>query len=251
MAARPIFVLAGVGNASGTGGASARAFAKAGYNVALIARRSAHLDKFAGELNTGETQAAAFPVADYNYKEMQTAFRAVRQRWPDTPIRAALFNAAYGVRKPFLEHREEDIDKTMTTNINTAFAFSQEAITAFKDQPLNEQGKRGTLLFQGATASLRGNVTTSSFSATKFALRSLSQSLNKEFGKDNVHVAHVVIDGVIATDNSKSMNGGEWANNLDARLNPESIAKSYLSLVEQDRSAWTWELDLRPAHERW
>ncbi|KAH9961909.1 hypothetical protein BC827DRAFT_1267262 [Russula dissimulans] len=253
MSPRPIFVVAGVGNSSGTGGASARLFAKAGYNIALISRESDSLRKFAAELKTGDTDAAAFPISDYNYKEVQTAFSAVRARWPNADIRAALFNAGYGVWKPFLEITEDEIDRVVDTNVKAAFAFAREAITAFRAQSVHEErgGKRGTLLFTGATASLRGNTTTSAFSAAKFALRSLSQSLNKEFGKENIHVAHVIIDGGIATDMTKSRRGEEWATNRDLSLSPESIAKSYLYLVNQDRSAWTWELDLRPAHEKW
>ena len=133
-------------------------------------------------------QAAAFPIADYNYKEVQAAFRAVRARWPDADIRVALFNTSSPIWKPFLQITEDEIDRVTDTNIKAAFAFAHEAITAFKGQALDERGKRGTLLFTGATASLRGNTTTSAFSAAKFALRSLSQSLNKEFGKENIHV---------------------------------------------------------------
>ena len=133
-------------------------------------------------------QAAAFPITDYNYQEVQKAFRAVRERWPNADVRAALFNAGFAVWKPFLQITEDEIDRILETNVKAAFAFSREAITTFQNQSLDEHGKRGTLLFTGATASLRGNVTTSSFSAAKFALRSLSQSLNKEFGKENIHV---------------------------------------------------------------
>ncbi|KAN0135183.1 NAD-P-binding protein [Lactarius tabidus] len=251
MSTRPLFVVAGVGNSSGTGGATARLFAKSGYNVALISRNSESLHKFAAELKTGETDAAAFPITDYNYQEVQSAFRAVRERWPHADVRAALFNTGFAVWKPFLQIQEDEINRVLETNIKAAFAFSREAITTFQGQSLDEHGKRGTLLFTGATASLRGNVTTSAFSAAKFALRSLSQSLNKEFGKENIHVAHVVVDGGIATDASKSVRGEEWAADLDRALSPESIAKSYLYLANQDRSALTWELDLRPAHEKW
>jgi short-subunit dehydrogenase len=106
-------------------------------------------------------------------------------------VRVALFNAGFAVWKPFLQLTEEEIDRVADTNVKAAFAFAREAIDAFRGQVVEEageRGKRGTLLFTGATASLRGNATTASFSAAKFALRSLSQSLNKEFGKENIHV---------------------------------------------------------------
>ena len=112
----------------------------------------------------------------------------MRARWPHADIRVALFNAGFPVWKPFLQITEDEIDHVVDANIKAAFAFSREVITAFQGQALDERGKRGTLIFTGATASLRGNTTTSAFSAGKFALRSLSQSLNKEFGKENIHV---------------------------------------------------------------
>jgi NAD(P)-dependent dehydrogenase (short-subunit alcohol dehydrogenase family) len=123
---------------------------------------------------------------------VQTAFRAVRAHWPNADLRVALFNAGFGVWKPFLQITEDEVDKATDTNVKAAFAFAREAVTAFQAQTIDEErgGKRGTLLFTGATASLRGNTTTAVFSAAKFALRSLSQSLNKEFGKENIHVSH-------------------------------------------------------------
>jgi NAD(P)-dependent dehydrogenase (short-subunit alcohol dehydrogenase family) len=135
------------------------------------------------------TQAAAFPISKYDYKEVQTAFRAVRTHWPNSEIRVALFNAGLFLRKPFLEITEDEVDQAMDTNFKAGFAFAREAVAAFQGQPIDEEsGKRGTLLFTGATASLRGNTLTAAFSTGKFALRSLSQSLNKEFAKDNIHV---------------------------------------------------------------
>ncbi|EIM84866.1 NAD-P-binding protein [Stereum hirsutum FP-91666 SS1] len=251
MVARPLFVVAGVGAGHGTGAASARVFSKAGYRVALIARNADSLNEFASELNSQGGEVAAFPIKEYGYKDIHSAFEAIKKQWPDSEIRAALWNAGYGAWKPFLELTEEEVTESVKTNVTAAFSFSREVILAFKQLPLNELGKRGTLLFTGATASLRGNTTTSGFAAGKFGERALSQSLAKEFGKDNIHVAHAIIDGGILTERSRSRHGEEWESNPDVRLDPESIAKSYLYLTNQDRSAWTWELDLRPAHEKW
>ncbi|KAF7986680.1 hypothetical protein HWV62_20184 [Athelia sp. TMB] len=191
-----------------TGAATARIFAKAGYNVALVARNADSLEKLAEEIQgTGG--------------------------------------------EPFLELTAEEIQESVNTNIIAAFAFAREAITLFKGLELDDKGKRGTLLFTGATASLRGNTTTSAIAAGKFGVRALSQSLAKEFGKENIHVAHAIIDGGILTGRARSYVPQEKLENPDALLNPESIGNSYLYLVNQDRSAWTWELDLRPAHEKW
>ncbi|KAI0370800.1 short-chain dehydrogenase/reductase SDR [Pilatotrama ljubarskyi] len=261
MSARPIIVIAGIGNGSGTGGATARVFSKAGYRVALIARGADRLQKAANDINKAGGEAVAFPVESYTYKSLTDVFGTIRtHKWSGTSstpeIRAAVWNAGAGVWKGFLDVTEEDLQLVVDTNINGAFAFAHQVLQAFKQNEVDELGKRGTLIFTGATASIRGNVTTSAFAAGKFALRALSQSLNKEFGRQNIHVAHAIIDGGILTDLSLSRRTDEAAakafkEDANIRLDPESIAKSYLYLANQDRSAWTWELDLRPAHEKW
>lgn len=93
--------------------------------------------------------------------------------------------------KPFLQITDEEVEEALNTNVRAAFAFSRLAITAFKENDLNEVGKRGSLIFTGATAATRGNVVTSAFAAGKFGLRALSQSLSKEFGKENIHVRFI------------------------------------------------------------
>ncbi|KAL5536641.1 hypothetical protein ACEPAF_464 [Sanghuangporus sanghuang] len=250
--ARPIIVVAGVGNGSGTGAATARLFAKEGYRVALIARNADHLKNTAAGITAAGGEAVPFPVQAYDAASLTSAFNSIKSQWPDSVLRVAVWNAAHGVWKPFLQITDEEVTEALNTNVRAAFAFSRLAITAFKENDLSEIGKRGALIFTGATASLRGNTTTSAFAAGKFGLRALSQSLNKEFGKDNIHVSHAIIDGGILTDRVRERrNDPNWEANEDVRLSPESIAKSYLYLTNQDRSAWTWELDLRPAHEKW
>ncbi|KAI8977768.1 short-chain dehydrogenase/reductase SDR [Trametes punicea] len=253
MSTRPIIVIAGVGNGTGTGAATARVFSNAGFRVALIARGADRLKKVADEINSTGGEAAAFPVDSYAYKSLTNVFGAFRgHQWSSSEkpeIRVALWNAGAGIRKPFLEVTEEDLQLTIDTNINGAFAFAHQILQAFKQNEINERGKRGTLIFTGATASLRGNVTTSAFATGKFALRALSQSLNKEFGKQNIHVRILTDRSVLRITDEAAAKA--WKEDANVRLDPESIAKSYLYLANQDRSAWTWELDLRPAHEKW
>jgi NAD(P)-dependent dehydrogenase (short-subunit alcohol dehydrogenase family) len=114
-------------------------------------------------------------------------------KWPSTqepaPIRAALWNAGNGVFKKFLDVSEADLDLSLESNVKGAFAFSRQAVLTFRENELDDKGARGTLLFTGATAAVRGNVFTSAFAASKFGLRALSQSLAKEFGKENIHVS--------------------------------------------------------------
>ncbi|KAG2108465.1 uncharacterized protein F5147DRAFT_695138 [Suillus discolor] len=227
---RPLFVVAGIGNGTGTGAATARLFAKSGYRVALISRGPEYLNKPATEISQAGGEVLI-------------------------PIHIA----GYGVWKPFLDITEDEVRESIETNILAAFAFAREALLEFTKLELetaNEGGvagnarKRGTLIFTGATASIRGNVLTSAFSASKFGIRALSQSLAKEFAKKNIH--YRLMRTAIITDRTKSQrNNPSWEADQDVRLDPDSIAKSYLHLVEQDSSAWTWEIDLRPAHEKW
>jgi len=250
---KPIIVVSGVGNGSGTGNATAREFGAKGYRVALISRREAMLQKAADEINSWpDGDAAVFPVAAYNKSEIQAAFVRIKSKWPGAEIRVALFNTGHRVEKLFFDLTEEDILLSSQTNVLAGFAFAQEAITAFREYEVNDLGYRGTLIFTSATAALRGNEKFAAFAAAKHGVRALSQSLNKEFGKQNIHVAHAVIDGTIVTDiTTKTWGNPEWAKNEDVRVSPPSIAKAYWYIAHQDRSAWTWELDLRPAHEKW
>jgi len=243
----PILVVAGVGNGTGTGAATARLFAKSGYKVAVLARNPDHLKALADSIKADGGEAAPFPVSTYSHATMKSTFSDIAKTWPDSEIRASLWNAGFGIWKPFLELTEEEIKESTDTNIIGAFAFAKESILAFKDLPVDEVGKRGTLIFTGATASLRGNTTTSAFAAGKHGLRALSQSLAKEFGKQNIHVAHSIVDGAIRTGRLDA----KRAEVKDASLDPDSIAKAYLFLTKQDSSVFTWELDLRPSQEKW
>ncbi|KAJ7754006.1 hypothetical protein B0H16DRAFT_1833077 [Mycena metata] len=134
----------------------------------------------------------------------------------------------------------EDIRESNNINIESSFAFARAAILTFQQNEATSSTGKGTLVFTGATASVRGNVTTSGFASAKFAVRALAESLAKEFGQQDIHA---IIDG---------MEIGPIENPTpESKLSPESIAAAYLYLVNQDRAAWTWELDLRPAHENW
>ncbi|KDR71621.1 hypothetical protein GALMADRAFT_229580 [Galerina marginata CBS 339.88] len=251
---KSVLVVAGLGNGSGTGAATARLFAKKGYSVALIARGAEVVDKLADEINNSGGHGAPFSVPSYSDEDVTAAWSAIHAKFPKPEyiIRVALFNAGHGVWKNFLDVTPQDVQDVLQISVAAAFSFSRGAILAFKDNDIEQaNGKKGALIFTGATASLRGNVMTSAFAAGKFGLRALSQSLAKEFGKENIHVSHAIIDGVILVDRQRDRRGSEWAANEDGRLSADSIANSYLYLVNQDRSAWTWELDLRPAHEKW
>ncbi|KAE9404199.1 NAD(P)-binding protein [Gymnopus androsaceus JB14] len=253
---KPVLVVAGFGAGGGTGAAAARAFAKEGYTIALIGRRAG--ETLLEELKNSGADVRVLPSS--RYRLMNTPPFNQHSKIFDPNIHP--HNTAFAPRyitlamaswKPFLDVTPEDIKGVTETNIDGAFAFAHEVITEFKKNEIDPTtGKRGVLIFTGATASIRGNVTTSAFSAGMFALRALSQSLAKEFGKQNIHVAHAIIDGAISTPLSRERRKNpEWEQNEDVRLSPEAIASTYIHLAKQERSAWTWELDLRPAHEKW
>ncbi|KAG5636170.1 hypothetical protein H0H81_008920 [Sphagnurus paluster] len=180
-----VIVVLGLGAGQSTGAAVA---------VALVARGVETVNKLAEELKAAGGDASPFPAATYSAKDIQEVWASIRTKYPSPNyiINAAVFNAAHGVWKPFLDVTPEDIRTSLEVNVEAAFAFSREAILTFKENDVLEpKGKRGTLIFTGATASIRGNVVTSAFAAGKHGLRALSQSLAKEFGKQNIHVRSV------------------------------------------------------------
>ena len=177
-----------------TNNVCSRLFAKQGYRVAIIARNASQSQKVADEINKAGGEAAGFGSNDYAYKSIIAVWDEIKAfKWPSSqstaPIRAALWNASNGGFNKFLDVTEESLQQSIEANVTGAFAFSRQAILTFRENDLDERGKRGALLFTGATASIRGNVFTSAFAAGKFGLRSLSQSLSKEFGKENIHVS--------------------------------------------------------------
>ncbi|PBK68136.1 hypothetical protein ARMSODRAFT_1020160 [Armillaria solidipes] len=171
--------------------------------------------------------------------DVNTIYAQIHAHYQGQPIHVTLYNTTHDVWKPFLDITLEDVQGVTQTNLEGTFAFLKNMIQAFQANQVNEKGKRGSLIFTGATASVRGNVMTSAFLAGKHMLRALSQSL-------------AIIDGDILTNSAyKCHNDREWEWNEDVRLSPDRIAESYLHLINQPCSAWTWELDLRPAHEKW
>ena len=143
----------------------------------------------------------AYPVESYGDQDMTNAFTAIKAyQWPSggaTELRVGLYNASSGVRGPFLETTYDRLRRMLDRTIEGAFAFSRHVIEEFQKNELDERGKRGTLLFTGATSSIRGNILTSAFAAGKSAVRSLSQSLNKEFAPQNIHVSCGCMDDMI------------------------------------------------------
>ena len=135
-------------------------------------------------------------MSSYNTESLTSAFKSIAEHWADSELRVAVWNAAQIYLKPFLDTSDEELSEAVNTNFQAPFKFSRLVLAAFKNNELDEHGKRGCLIFTGATSAIRGNANLSAFCGSKFALRGLSQSLNKEFGINNIHVRSQFICGI-------------------------------------------------------
>ncbi|HEV3426764.1 MAG TPA: SDR family NAD(P)-dependent oxidoreductase [Paraburkholderia sp.] len=245
----PLAWIVGVGASAGLGAALARRFANEGYTVVLTGRTASRIEAIAAEIRAqgGHAVAAAADVTD----EAQIAQIAAQVRGQGT-LRSAIFNAGNAVRAPTLELETAQFEQAWRTNVLGGFVFARAALPlllAAPDATTSATGA-GSLIFTGATASLRGRPPFAAFASAKAGLRSLSQSLAREFSPRGVHVAHVVIDGGIDGERLRSA-APQRANDAgpDGLLNIDAIAGSYWQLHQQNRSAWTQEIDLRPWRE--
>lgn len=245
----PVVWIAGVGAGAGLGAALARRFAQQAFAVVVTGRTAARIEAVAAEIDAqgGRAHALAGDITDEkDVARIAAEVRALGQ------LRSAIFNAGNAVRAPTLELSAEQFEAAWRTNVLGAFVFARAALPLLLDAPdaADAPHGAGSLIFTGATASLRGRPPFAAFAAAKAGLRSLSQSLAREFGPRGVHVAHVVIDGGIDGERLRthSPQRAEQAG-ANGLLNPDAIADSYWQLHRQHRSAWTQELDLRPYRE--
>ncbi|KAI9367006.1 hypothetical protein BJX61DRAFT_530377 [Aspergillus egyptiacus] len=243
MATKPFAIIAGVG--PGTGASIARKFAQA-YSVVVLARNPANYDPVVSEINSSGGQALGLSTDLSDSSSIRSAFEKISQQHKNTPLAAAVFNSGGGrVRKPFLELTEEEFVSGYKSQGLGAFNFAQQTLPLL--QKATGLQYPPTLIFTGATASVRGSANSSAFATGKFALRALAQSLAREFGPKGVHVSHVIIDGIIDIPRTK-----DWANEYeDGKLDPAAIADAYWHLHTQPRTTFGFELDLRPYVEKW
>ena len=239
-----VALVIGAGNA--TGGAIARRFAREGY-AAAITRRARNLDELEALAETIRAQGGiAYPygVDARDENEMVALFDQVEREIG--PIEVAVFNVGGNVRFEVTETTSRVYRKVWEMAAFAGFLTGREAA-----RHMLPRG-RGSVLFTGATASVRGGAGFSAFAGAKHALRALAQSMARELGPKGIHVAHVIIDGAIETQWIKEMFPERYAlKDQNGILKPDQIAENYWMLHEQPRSAWTHELDLRPWLEPW
>lgn len=235
-----------IGAGDATGGAIARRFAREGYR-AVVTRRARHLDRLeelARRIRADGGIAHAFGVDAREEDEMVPFVARVENEIG--PVAAAVYNIGANVRFPVVETTARVFRKVWEMACFGGFLLGREAA-----RHMAPRG-RGTILFTGATASVRGGPGYSAFAAGKHGLRAVAQSMARELGPQNIHVAHVVIDGAIDTAFIADMFPERYAlKDRDGILDPEAIAENYWRLHTQPRNAWTHELDLRPWIEPW
>jgi NAD(P)-dependent dehydrogenase (short-subunit alcohol dehydrogenase family) len=237
--AKPAALIIGAGDA--TGGAIARAFARDGL-VACVNRRTRNaeqLEALAAAIRAEGHSAHAFPADARDEAAMVELVETVER--DIGPIEVAVFNVGANVRFAVTDTSAQVYRKVWEMACFAGFLMGREVA---KHMIARAQG---TIIFTGATASLRGGAGFSAFSGAKAALRMLAQSMARELGPQGIHVAHVVIDGGIDTEFVRGLRPDFYALKAsDGVLSPEAIAANYVILHHQHRSAWTHELDLRP-----
>lgn len=235
--APPVAVVIGAGDA--TGGAIARRFARGGYTAVVTRRHQEALTPLTKAITAEGGQAHGFGCDARDENAMVELFRHVEAQIGE--IEVVVFNIGANVRFSITETTERVYRKVWEMAALAGFLAGREAAKAMV--PRN----KGTIIFTGATASLRGSSGFSAFAGAKFALRALAQSMARELGPKGIHVAHPIIDGAIDTDFIRENFPDKYAQKgQDGILNPEHIAEQYWQIHCQPRDSWTHELDLRP-----
>lgn len=235
-----------IGAGDDTGAAIGRAFAREGL-VACLTRRPRHaeaLEALAQSIRAEGHDAVAYPSDARNEDAMVSLVETIEK--DVGPIEVAVFNIGANVHFPVTDTTAQVYHKVWEMAAFAGFLMGREVANKMLPR------KRGTIIFTGATASVRGAAGFSAFSGAKHALRALAQSMARELGPQNIHVAHVIVDGAIDSNFIRQIHpDADGARAEDAILSPDEIAKNYVWLHKQQRSAWTHELDLRPWKEKW
>jgi NAD(P)-dependent dehydrogenase (short-subunit alcohol dehydrogenase family) len=221
-----------VGAGSGLSASLARALAKDGIRVVLAARTTDDL----GTL-IRETGARAFACDASKRAEVEKLFADIDAAGGAPDI--VIYNASARARGPLIDLDPAEVERAIAVSAFGGFLVAQQAARRMLPK------KHGAILFTGASASIKGYAQSAPFAMGKFALRGLAQSMARELAPQGIHVAHIVIDGGI-----RSARRAEPADAPASLLDPDAIAASYLHLIRQPRSAWTWEIELRPWVER-
>ena len=222
-----------VGAGQGLSASLARLLAREGLDVSLAARSVDDLAPLCAEIG-----AAAYRCDATEPRQVAALFDAVDQRGSTTPD-VVIYNASARVRRALIDLDPTEVQRALAVTAFGGFLVGQQAAAR-----MLKKGS-GAILFTGASASVKGYPQSAPIAMGKFALRGLAQSVARELAPQGIHVAHFVIDGAIRGRGAASTAGA-----VDSTLDPDAIAAAYLSVLRQPRSAWTWELELRPWVEK-
>ena len=232
-----------IGAGDSTGGAIARRFAKEGFITCVTRREVAKLEPLLQRIRDAGGTAHGFGSDARKEEDVVALIEQIETQIG--PIEVLVFNIGANVPCSILEETGRKYFKIWEMACFAGFLNAREVARRMV------QRERGTILFTGATAGLRGSANFAAFAGAKHALRALAQSMARELGPKNIHVAHVVVDGAIDTDFIRTNFPERYAlKDQDGILNPDHIAENYWYLHTQPRDAWTHELDLRPYMER-
>ena len=233
-----------IGAGESTGGAIARRFAREGYTACVTRRSADKLAPLVAGIQAAGGSARAFGSDARREEQVVELVQTIEREVG--PIEVCVFNVGGNVRFPIRDTTARVYTKVWEMAALAGFLVAREAARAMVPRG------RGTILFTGATASLRGGKGFAAFAGAKHALRALAQSLARELGPEGIHVAHVVVDGAIDTPFIRDTFPERYKlKEKEGILDPEAIAENYWQLHRQPRSAWTHELDLRPWMESW
>jgi NAD(P)-dependent dehydrogenase (short-subunit alcohol dehydrogenase family) len=221
-----------VGAGSGLSASLARLFARSGMKVALAARSVDDLGALTQDIGGKALVCDASRGADVAklFADLEAAGGA-----PDVVV----YNASYRTRGPVAELDPTEVERSIAVSAFGGFLVAQQAVKRMLPHA------HGAILFTGASASVKGYAQSAPFAMGKFALRGLAQSMARELSPQGIHVAHVVVDGGI-----RSGRRADPADKPDSTLDPDAIAQTYLHLLQQPRSTWSWEIEVRPWVER-
>ena len=231
---KKVCVIIGVG--PGNGEALTRRFSEGGYQVAMLARSRAYLESLVQQIPN--THAYEYDATEW--RKADVTFRAIEQHIG--PVSVLLYNAGSGVFKNVEEASLEDFEASWRVNVQGLVAATKAAL------PQLRQHDVASIVVTSASAATRGRANTAPFASAKAAQRSLTQSLARQFGPERVHVAIVVIDGMVDLPGSRERLADKPD---DFFVKPAAVADAVWTLCHQDPSAWTFELDIRPFGEIW
>jgi NAD(P)-dependent dehydrogenase (short-subunit alcohol dehydrogenase family) len=236
-----VAVVAGAGSLNGLGAALARRFAREGCLVVLAGRTAERLEKIAAEVAAAGGKAVPAVTDLTSEKDVIRLFGLAEE---SGSLELAVYNAGGNAAVPLLKLKKAQFESLWRQSALGGFLVGREAVRRMLPRG------RGTLIYTGATASLRARPPFTGFASAKAALRAVAQGLAREFGPEGIHVAHVIIDGVIRGDYAQTKFADlARAKGDDGLIEPADIAEAYWALHRQPKSAWTHELDLRPFKE--